>query len=735
MSPTNFYASGATAASYAGEDTDFIKALDDLQVKFPACTTVSLIISWFFDSLDASVCKIYPSTTYLNPAGALPHVFEKWNGSAFVSDTWRVSGLTEASAGVIPITASGGKYSYGGTPSDQSVVRAIQEIKARGLRVIFYPFLLGDPPDRSFPWRGRISYSPDKSSAATNAVNAFFGSADVGDFTRDLTNLTVSYAGSPTDFSYRRMILHYANLVTIAGGVDLFIVGSELRGLEPIRGPAWTKAGQVDGSGHAYWDYPFATAINTLVSKVTTVFTTYGCTPDPTTTKTNLIGYTADWSSWMGWQHPGEDGQWPHLDQVFSNSQIHLVCIDNYMPMSDWTTGLGGLDVYYWSAAKYTGSWPPGPTQMHGLGLTGEPTIYSKDYLKANIEGGEKFNWFYGNSNNGGRGFDPLGTGAQISCPEGDRLTQTRSQYYSGQELLANKQLRWWWGHTHKAIYDTGSGWQPQGPNTGWTSQMKPIVFTEYGVPSCDKGTNQPNVFFDPKSVESDTPYWSEWAPAFGGAWVPKADVTLGTLALQALHEYWFVDGNNATSISGQPMIDQDFCCAWAWDARPFPTFPQKADVWGDTPNWRAGHWIAGKGPFLPPGSADPSPAPGSWPAFPVLVGLGWSIRYSPINSTIKADYVSGRSSRAARTSAPLLQIELTYDILRHGNYAELATLAGFYMQRKGGRDPFTIAVPVALGYGTSVTARFEDDSLDLEEFMANLWRGESVKIMQVRGE
>ena len=57
------------------------------------------------------------------------------------------------------------------------------------------------------------------STAATTAVNAFLGSAAVGQFTRDAVNLTVSYSGSPTDWTYRRMILHYANLCAVAGGV------------------------------------------------------------------------------------------------------------------------------------------------------------------------------------------------------------------------------------------------------------------------------------------------------------------------------------------------------------------------------------------------------------------------------------------------------------------------------------------------------------------------------------
>ena len=38
------------------------------------------------------------------------------------------------------------------------------------------------------------------------------------------------------------MILHYANLCVVAGGVDLFLIGSELCGLETIRGPGWTKS-------------------------------------------------------------------------------------------------------------------------------------------------------------------------------------------------------------------------------------------------------------------------------------------------------------------------------------------------------------------------------------------------------------------------------------------------------------------------------------------------------------
>ena len=82
------------------------------------------------------------------------------------------------------------------------MVQAIQELKARGYRVTFYPFILMDVPadndlpdpysndaaatgQPAYPWRGRITCSPaagyagsvDKSAAAGTQVAAFFGDA------------------------------------------------------------------------------------------------------------------------------------------------------------------------------------------------------------------------------------------------------------------------------------------------------------------------------------------------------------------------------------------------------------------------------------------------------------------------------------------------------------------------------------------------------------------------------
>ena len=217
---------------------------------------------------------------------------------------------------------------------------ASKSLKARGLRVVLYPFILMDAI--GFPWRGRITYAPDISAAAATAVSNFLGSAAPANFTRDTANLTVAYSGSSTDYTFRRMILHYANLCVVAGGVDLFLLGSELRGLEAIRGPAWTPVGVAGGDGKVTWDYPFVNGLITLSDDVRAVFDGAGLTKDLSGLR-NLICYAADWSAWMGFQHsnsnPPSAGQWPHLDQLYGHSNIDLVCFDNYLPISDWTTG------------------------------------------------------------------------------------------------------------------------------------------------------------------------------------------------------------------------------------------------------------------------------------------------------------------------------------------------------------------------------------------------------------
>ena len=512
------------------------------------------------------------------------------------------------------------------------------------------------------------------------------------------------------------MILHYAWLCAVAGGVDLFLIGSELRGLETIRGPAWTKTGSLDASGHAAWDYPFVAGLAALAGDVRAIFDGEGLTRGGVATA-NLIAYSADWSSWMGWQHAGENGQWPHLDALWASADIDRVGFDNYLPLSDWTTGDGGLDATNWLQPAPAGAWPPSPATMNGLGLAGAPTIHSLDYLKANIEGGEKFDWWYADGDNAGPGLDPNGSDLVVSPPQGDRLAQTRSPYFANQQLLANKQLRWWWNNPHQAIYDAGDGlgWAPHGPSTEWTPQAKSFAFIEYGFPACDRATNQPNVFFDPKSSGSATPYWSVWDPIPGGGFAPRRDDALAELALQAIYEYWNVDGRNETSAAGVAMVDFAFSCAWAWDARPFPTFPLLTSQWADAGDWASGNWLNGRGPALAPPASSPAPTPGDYPTFPALATLGWSTHVRPRFATEVADHVSGRATRRSSRAEALYDVELTYQLLRadaplaRRRRSPVSSPQSAARQIRFGSAPPSLAEVVGqiLGVGDGTTTRF----------------------------
>ena len=370
-------------------------------------------------------------------------------------------------------------------------------------------------------------------------------------FTRDTVNLTVGYSGGPFDWTYRRMILHYANLCVIAGGVDLFVIGSELRGLETIRGPAWTKAGTIDGSGKATWDYPFVAGLDAACRRRALGLRRAGLTKNLTTLK-NLITYSADWSSWMGWQHPGEDGQWPHLDQLWAHPNIDVVAFDNYLPLSDWTTGGGGLDVANWTSPAPSGSWPPSPATMNGLGLSGVPSIYSIPYLKANIEGGESFNWYYSDGANGGRGLDPNGSGLMVSLPQGDRLAQTRNPYGANQQILRQQAvplvveqhaIR---RSTTRAPDGSRRGRRPSGSRSRSRSRFSSMASRRPIAQPISRMSSS-----TPSRAESATPYWSIWDPAPGLTYLPRRDDTIAALALEAIYEYWNTDGHNATSERG----------------------------------------------------------------------------------------------------------------------------------------------------------------------------------------
>ncbi len=102
-----------------------------------------------------------------------------------------------------------------------------------------------------------------------------------------------------------------------------------------------------------------------------------------------------------------------------------------------------------------------------------------------------------------------------------------------------------------------------------------------------DKGSNQPNVFVDPKSSESFYPYFSTKTRddfiqrRYLRAWVEALQPSAGK--------------NPASTVYTGRMVDLSNVHVWAWDARPFPAFPVADSTFTDGPNYQTGHWISGR--------------------------------------------------------------------------------------------------------------------------------------------
>ena len=330
-----------------GDLSDFSASLLALNEELPGCGATSLVVSWFGDDLRCGACQIRPKVTDTAVDG--------------VNMPWKVSGLGRGQVSEVPQLE--GKAVYGGTPADASVIEAITALHDAGKAVTFYPFILmeqlagnalpdpwtGADEQPALPWRGRITLSvapgrdgsPDRSATAEAELADFIGQAAVADFSA--SGSTVVYSG-PEEFSLRRFVLHYAHLCALAGGVEAFCIGSELRSLTQVRG-----AGD---------SFPFVEALRALAADVRTILGP-GC----------KISYAADWTEYFGYQTDDGD-RYFHLDPLWADPNIDFIGIDNYMPLSDWREGEDHADAG-WGA------------------------IYDLGYLQSNIEGGEGFEWYY----------------------------------------------------------------------------------------------------------------------------------------------------------------------------------------------------------------------------------------------------------------------------------------------------------------------------------------------------
>ena len=505
-------------------DTDFLASLDELIAICPNLKQIALVVAWFGDDLRAGHCTVRPKV-------------ETSNRNITTGEDWYVAGLARSQADLV--STINGSPAYGGTPSDNTVVRAIQEIKSRGLKVCLNPFVMMDVPgdnnlpspyggtsQDAYPWRGRITCTPargvygsvDGSQHAADQVQQFAGNSNLSDVQIGLG--AVTHTGT-LEWSYRKMIHHYIRLGELAGGVDMFLIGSEMRGLTSLRG--------------ANDAFPFVDELIALAAETKTALGSE-C----------LVSYGADWTEYFGFQPAdGSQNVYYNLDPLWAHSSIDAVAIDNYMPLSDWR------DL--------------GDPEGQGRSST------DPDMLYANIAGGEGFEWYYASAEDRNSG---------VRTPITDGLGKPWVYRF--------KDIESWWSNYHT---DRRGGAELT-VSSPWVPGSKPIIFSEFGCPAVHNGPAQPNVFHDPKSSESAFPYFSAGA----------RDEQAQSAYIQANQRYWdythpgFDAANNPWSSAYDGfMLDYNRSQLWAWDARPYPSFPDYESVWSDAENWKKGHWLNGR--------------------------------------------------------------------------------------------------------------------------------------------
>lgn len=297
-------------------------AITQMLQTFPNLEWVGVVANWFGSNMDIASCTIAPRVEYKDSVATTP-------------DSWGVAGLTRATAALVG--KDGGMARYGGTPDDQSIVRLCTALRARGLKVFFYPMILMDVAGK--PWRGRLTGSAGQ-------VANFFTKSN----------------------GYNNFITHYANLVD--GKVDAFAIGTEMRDLTGVSSSAGV--------------FP---AVSQLVSLAATVKGILGSGVKLT--------YAADWS-----EYHHTDGGWYHLDPLWSSSNIDMVGIDAYFPLTNAVQ-----------------------------------TNYDIDAIRAGWTSGEGWDFYYTDE------------GRTVTAPLG--------------AAYAWKNIDWWWNHTHVNPNSVATGWVP----------------------------------------------------------------------------------------------------------------------------------------------------------------------------------------------------------------------------------------------------------------------------------
>ena len=447
---------------------------------------------------------------------------------------WIVAGQTRAGAGLVPHDAQG-RPVYGATPADQSVTEAIHALKGRGLEVMFYPFILMEPGPgngRVDPWTGQVGQPPYpwRGRITTSLAPGLPGSPD-GTSQADAEVNQFFGGAQASDFGLDGLRVTYSGPAD--GGYARFILHyawlcRAAGGVESFCvGSEMRGLTSIRGANGSY---PAVEKLRWLLGQVRQILGA-GC----------KLSYAADWSEYSGHRPGGGDLRF-HLDPLWADANCDFVGIDNYLSLSDWRTERDHLDA------------------------TTAPAPYDLDYLRSGVAGGEWFDWYYASA---------ADAAAQIRTPIEDGA-------HDEPWVWRVKDIRSWWENQH---HDRTGGVRASAP-TAWIPSSKPIRFTEYGCGAVHLGTNQPNLFLDPKSSESAFPRGSDG----------RRDEYAQMQYIRAVTSFWNDPANNpATGLYGGQMIDMARAHLWAWDARPWPAFPGRSDLWSDGPNYARGHWLNGR--------------------------------------------------------------------------------------------------------------------------------------------
>lgn len=248
--------------------------IEELSKTFPNLKWTAPVVSWFGVTKDNDKYNMDVSNIKIIPGVE--------NNTIEMSEVWN-SGVYDRKHAHLISKDSQNLPNYGGTINDNSLVRYIEALNSKNLKVMFYPMILMDIPNK--PWRGHIKASnPDD-------IYHFFTKKN----------------------GYNEFILHYAHL--LKGKVNAFIIGSEMQDLT-----------QSIDDRYNYPDpkrYPAVLELINLAKEVKSIL-------GPNV----IITYAANWGEY----HHDRNG-FHHLDPLWSSQYIDVVGIDAYLPITNKSMG------------------------------------------------------------------------------------------------------------------------------------------------------------------------------------------------------------------------------------------------------------------------------------------------------------------------------------------------------------------------------------------------------------